>query len=119
MSTTMIVPAYIIDKHLKEALEKIRRDLVNMNPQNITQDGLISNRAAAWSLEYINSRSADEENWNDTLFSLMIRNREREDLEKTAEAVISIFERQNFTVSEALLFMKYLESLVLASPVNF
>lgn len=125
---------YIINKHREEAhkrmikenrqieqeaLEKIRNDLGRASLLNLNPDGFLSNRAAAWNLDYLKTCVEDKDFGEDILFLLMVRNREREGLENAAEAVIDIFQKEKFTVSEALLFLKHLECLVLASPVNF
>lgn len=119
MSVTVNIPSFIIKQYQDEALAKIRKDLSNINYQNTAENGLLSNRAAAWSLDYINSCSKNEETGGNTLFPLIVRNRKLEELQKTAEAVVSIFQEQNFTVSESLLFLKHIESLLLASPVKY
>lgn len=119
MSITVNIPSFIIKQYQDEALAQIRKDLSNVNYQNVAEKGLLSHRAAAWNLDYINSCSRNDETGGDTLFQLIVRNRELEDLQKTAEAVVSIFQDQKFTVSESLLFLKHIESLVLASPVKY
>ena len=119
MSVIVNIPAYIIKEYQKEAIEKIRKDLQNVDCKNVTQEGLLSNRAAAWGLEFISSCSKEDETGGNTLFPLIVRNRKLNDLEKAAEATVKILEEQHFTVSEALLFLKHIESLVLASPVNY
>jgi hypothetical protein len=127
-------PNYIINKHRKEAhesmikenrkleqeaLEKIRNDLGRASLLNLNPDGLMSHRAAAWNFDYLKTCAADKDFGDDLIFLMMVRNREREDLEKAAEAVVDIFQKERFTVSEALLFMKHIEGIVMASPVNF
>ncbi len=119
MSVTVNIPSYVIETYRREAMEKIRADLARLESQNITQEGLLSNRAVSWNLDYIKACSTHSDDEGDTLFPLMVRNRELEDLQKTAEAVVSILEEQNFTISDALLFLKHIESLVLASPVKY
>lgn len=127
-------PNYIINQHRKEAhermvkenskieqeaLEKIRNDLGRANLSNLNPDGLISNRAVPWNFDHLKTCAADKDFGDDLIFLMMVRNRERGDLEKAAEAVVDIFQKERFTVSEALLFLKHIEGLVMASPVNY
>jgi len=118
---TVTIPSNVIKHYQDEVLEKIRSDLSNPNYQQDTNfaGGLLSNRSAAWNLDFIKACSTNDQTGGDALFTLIVRNRTIEDLQETAEAMVSIMQKQNFTVSEALLFLKHLESLVLASPVNY
>jgi len=84
MTVLVNIPSYIIKQYQDEALAKIRKDLSNVNYQNVSQNGLLSNRAAAWSLGYINSCSKNEETGGNTLFPLIVRNRELEELQKNS-----------------------------------
>jgi len=118
---TVSIPAAVIKQYQEESLEKIRKDLSNLDYKKDTNlaAGLLSNRAAAWGLSFIEGCTKNDETGGDALFPLIVRNRTLEELQETAEAVVLTFQEQNFTVSEALLFLKHLESLILASPVDY
>lgn len=115
----MRAPQEVIARRRQEYLDNVRKDM-NAFPQpqdlRVPEGELLSNRDFPTTLGYIKAQAKSDDG---VMFDLMARNREPENIEKAAEEVIKIIESQEFTVSEALLFLNYVEGMVLASPVSY
>jgi hypothetical protein len=105
---------------LKECVERFYEDLNNRyksQGMKRTADGLYPAKDFPFSLEYISNQVNHGE--DSYLFELAARGRKFEDIDKAAEEVMQIAEKLDFSVAEALLFMKHLETLFLTSPVKY
>ncbi|SEJ35542.1 hypothetical protein SAMN05660742_10687 [Propionispira arboris] len=105
---------------LQECVERFYQDL----DKTYQSQGLKKNNAGLYpakdfhfSMEYINNQVDHGE--DSYLFELAARGRQFDDINKAAEDVMQIIKKMDFSVAEALLFMKFLETLFLTSPVKY
>jgi hypothetical protein len=113
------IPQQIIEKRRHEYIEKVQHDLElceDAKTEKLPAGQLLSNREFIFSLGYIDAQARSTDG---VLFDLIVRNRNIEDVQKAAEDVVEIIENQKFTVAEALLFIKHLEGMILASQVKY
>lgn len=112
-------PQEVIARRTREYHEGVNKDLNrgSKNSKHYAKEGeLLSNRDFPITLAYALERMKSEDG---VIFDLMSRNREPEEIEKAAESVIKIIEAQRFTVAEALLFLSYVDGMILATPVSY
>lgn len=114
---SVTIPEQVLKKCLDEYQANIRQALKTGERELIdSSSGLLCNRLASWSPEFINELSKDE----DLGFAaLSMRNHNEQALRDLGVKILSMLQEQKFTVSETILFFRMLEGMALASPLEY
>ncbi|WP_371380908.1 hypothetical protein [Sporomusa aerivorans] len=112
---SVTIPEQVLKKCLDEYQANIRQALENGERIPVKSDEIFSNHYAAWSLEFIQEVSKDDDL---SFAALLARNHDEEKVRGLGLQILSMIQEQKFTVSETLLFLRMLESYALSSPLH-